>query len=112
MKTVWTTLTAVTMVFCFSTAVKAEEVTKKGTIACAMCTYGKETGAKKCALGIMVKEGDKDVFYYFDADAHKKYHGPDSDEKICKKQKKGTVKGEVSKDGDKMIIKVSEVKFD
>src|SRR5262245_18043188 len=75
---------------------RPEEKTLKGTITCAKCDLGKET---KCATVITVKEGDKDVIYYFDKDGHSKYHKP-----ICQASKEGTVTGTVSeKDGNKWI---------
>ena len=77
--------------------------TLKGTITCAKCDLGT---ADKCATVIKVKEGDKDVVYYFDAAGDKKHHG-----KICQSAKEGTVTGTVSKDGDKMIVKVTKVEF-
>jgi hypothetical protein len=120
MKSAWGTLAGLVIVFCFSTATadekKDEPVTKKGTIGCAKCSFGKITGAKGCAMGILVKEKvdgeEKDVFYYFDAATHKKYHGADADVNLCTKKVKGTVKGVVSKDGDKLVIKCSDVKLE
>jgi hypothetical protein len=120
-KTAWGTLAALFVVFSFSTAVadekKEETVTKKGTIGCAKCAFGKITGAKGCAIGILVKEKvddkEKEVFYYFDAATHKKWHGADAEEQnLCTKKVPGTVKGVVTKDGDKLIIKCSDVKLD
>jgi len=78
-----------------------KEVTLKGTITCAKCDLGVES---KCATVIKVKEGDKDVVYYFDADAHKKNHGP-----ICKSPKEGTVTGTVSEKDGKKTITVTKV---
>ncbi len=77
--------------------------TLKGTITCAKCDLGIESD---CATVIKVKEGDKDVIYYFDKAGDKKYHG-----KICKSPMEGTVTGTVSKDGDKMIVKVTKVEY-
>ncbi len=77
--------------------------TLKGTITCAKCDLAV---ADSCATVIKVKEGDKDVVYYFDPAGHKKYHG-----NICKEAKEGTVTGTVSKDGDKMIVKVTKVEY-
>ena len=47
-----------------------------------------------------------DRLYYFDKESGKKYH-----KEICTKKKQGEVKGTVSKDGEKMIITVTELKF-
>ena len=63
--------------------------TLKGTITCAKCDLKL---ADKCATVIKVKEGDKDVVYYFDADSHKKNH-----KTICTEPKEGKVTGTVSK---------------
>ena len=82
----------------------SKEKTLKGTITCAKCDL-KE--AKDCHTVIKVKDGDKDVVYYFDAEGSKKNH-----KKICTEAKKGSVTGVVAKDGDKMTIKVSKVEFD
>lgn len=105
MKTAWTTLAAVALVFVFSAArADDKEVTLKGTITCLKCDLKK---ADKCHTVIKVKEKDKDVVYLFDADSAKKHHG-----KICTKPTPGTVKGTVTKDGDKLTIKVTDVKFE
>jgi hypothetical protein len=75
-----------------------KEVTLKGTILCAKCAL-KE--AKKCQTAIKVKEGGKDVVYYFlDKGNKESYH-----EEVCGGgQREGTVTGVVSeKDGKKYI---------
>ena len=83
---------------------KGGEKTLKGTITCAKCDLKKE---KDCTTVIVVKEGDKDVIYYFDEKTGKAKH-----KDICKEAKKGTVTGKVEKKGDKQIVTVKEVKFD
>ena len=88
-------------------AVRAEEgkeETLKGTITCAKCDLGK---ADDCATVIVVKKDDKETIYYFAKDSDKKYH-----KDICKKAKKGEVKGTVTKDGDKMVVTVKDLKYD
>jgi hypothetical protein len=80
-----------------------KEVTLKGNICCAKCELKKE---KTCATVIVVKEDGKEVVYYFDAASSKKYHS-----QICTECKAGEVTGVVSKDGDKLVIKVSKVSF-
>ena len=88
-------------------AVRAEEdkeETLKGTITCAKCDLKKE---KSCATVIVVKKDDKETVYYFDTDSHKKNH-----KTICTEAKKGTVKGTVKKDGQRMVVTVKDVKFD
>src|SRR5258706_12777576 len=88
-------------VFCAAPSFAAEEVTLKGRITCAKCDL---KVAEACATVVVVKENDKDVVYYFDAAGDKKNH-----KDICKTPKEGSVTGEVSKDGDKQMIKVSKV---
>ena len=86
---------------------KDKEVTLKGTILCAKCELEK---TKECTTAIKVKEDGKDVVYYLDDKGNKeKYH-----KDICKKTKKGSVKGTVSeKDGQKYIKPSKDgVKFD
>jgi hypothetical protein len=98
-------LLGVAVVFALASGVRAEEKEKtlEGTITCAKCDLKK---ANSCATVIKVKEGDKEVIYWFDQDSHDKHH-----KEICEEAKAGTVKGKVKKDGDKMIIAVSELKF-
>ena len=81
-----------------------KEETLKGTITCAKCDLKKE---KKCATVIKVTKDDKDTIYYFDKDSDKKHH-----KTICTEPKKGTVKGTVKKEGDKLIVTVKDLKFD
>ena len=78
-----------------------DEKTLKGTVTCAKCDLGIES---KCATVIKVKEGDKDVVYYFDAKGDKANHG-----KICKTPTEGTITGTVSEKDGKKIITVSKV---
>jgi hypothetical protein len=88
-------------------AVRAEEdkeQTLKGTITCAKCDLKKE---KQCATVIVVKDNGKETVYYFDKESGKKNH-----KAICTEAKKGTVKGTVKKEGDKMVVTVKEIKFD
>lgn len=85
------------------TQAQDKEVTLKGKITCARCELKKE---KACATVIVVKENGKDVVYYFDKEAHKKYHGD-----ICKESKEGEATGTVTKDGARLVIKASKVTF-
>jgi hypothetical protein len=98
-------LFALPLLFAFFSVfhVDAEEVTLKGKVTCAKCDL-KVTD--ECATVVVVKENDKDVVYYFDAAADKKDH-----KAICKASKDGSVTGEVSKAGDKHMIKVSKVEY-
>ena len=82
---------------------KGKEVTLKGKITCAKCDLGTAT---KCETVIVVKKDGKDVTFYFDKAGHKKNHGP-----ICQTPMEGSVTGVVSKEGDKNMITVKEVKF-
>ena len=75
-----------------------KEVTLKGTIVCAKCKL-KETD--KCTTAIQVKEGDKEVTYYFqDKGAKESYH-----ENVCGGGKQeATVTGVVmEKEGKKWL---------
>jgi hypothetical protein len=74
-----------------------------GEIKCGKCHLKKD---KDCATVIVVKKGDKETVYYFDAASHKKYH-----KQICTEEKEGTVTGTISKKGDKNIITVSKLTF-
>jgi hypothetical protein len=81
----------------------ADEVTLKGTITCAKCDLGK---TDECATVIKVKDGDKDVLYFFDKDGESKYH-----KDICKKAKEGSVTGTVTEKDGKKTIKVTKVDY-
>ena len=85
------------------TAEEKEAKTLEGTVCCAKCELKK---ADKCHTVIKVKEGDKEVVYWFDADSSKKNH-----KEICTEAKEGKVTGTIGKDGDKMTIKVTKVEF-
>ena len=95
------------LVFALATSAFADEKKEtklEGTITCAKCDLKK---ADKCHTVIKVKGKDgKEIVYWFDAEGGEKYH-----KEICNEAKDGTVKGTVKKDGDKMVITVSEVKF-
>jgi hypothetical protein len=81
-----------------------KEVTLKGDITCAKCDL--KLVKDKCATVIKVKEGNKDVVYYFDEAGHKKYHS-----KVCTESKEGSVTGKVSEKDGKKIITVSKVEY-
>lgn len=85
---------------------KEEAKTLEGIVCCAKCEL-KVEGQTKCHTVIKVKDGDKDVVYWFDADSSKKHHA-----KICTTPTKGKVTGTVGKDGDKKTIKVTKVEFE
>ena len=110
MRAIGKTLLGLALVFAVVLVVRAEdkaggkEKTLKGTITCAKCDL-KETD--KCQTVIKVKQGGKDVVYYFDPAGHKKHHG-----KICNTPMEGTVTGTVGTQGDKKVITVKSVKFE
>jgi hypothetical protein len=95
---------AVALVLVVAIQADDKEKTLKGTITCAKCDLKKEA---KCATVISVKEGGKDVVYYFDADSHKTNH-----KTICQEAKKGSVTGTVSEKDGKHTVKVSKVEFE
>jgi hypothetical protein len=73
-----------------------KEVTLKGDVTCAMCELKKTS---KCNAVLIVKDGDKEELYFFDADSQKK-HG----DECCKERKKATIVGTVKeKDGKKWV---------
>ena len=84
-------------------------VTLKGTIACSKCTFDEPVEKDKCNIAIKVKEKDKEVIYYFDAESHKKWMGGDGDINFCKVKKEGTVTGTVTEKGGKKWIHVDKL---
>jgi len=110
MKKLCASFAVLALVFCFNAARAEEkkaddkEVTLKGTILCCKCHLKK---APKCATAIEVEKDGKKTVYVFDPESDKKYH-----KEICTKKQKGEVKGTVTKEGDKMIIKVTDLKFE
>ena len=82
-----------------------KEVTLKGTILCAKCAL-KE--AKQCQTAIKVKEGGKEVVYYFlDKGNKESYH-----EEVCGGgQKEGTVTGTVAEKNGKKWITPKKVEY-
>ena len=101
-------LLVVGVVDLLGTGVRAQdkkEVTLKGEIACAMCTFHQ---ADKCGTAISVKEGGKDVVYLLlDKGMEEPYY-----EGLCGGDKKqGTVTGVVTTKDGKKYIKPSKVEF-
>jgi hypothetical protein len=91
---------AVLCIFAVSVRAADKEVTLKGKIMCAKCEL-KLPGVRKCQTVIQVKEGDKDVLYFFlDKGNKETWH-----EEVCGGGKKdGAVTGTVlEKDGKKWI---------
>jgi hypothetical protein len=89
---------------------KADDVkTLKGIITCGKCGL-RTPGLTKCANVIKVKEGDKDVVYWFkDKGGKEPYH-----KQICTDEKPGSVTGKISEKGGKKYITPEKdgVKFD
>jgi hypothetical protein len=81
-----------------------KEVKLKGSITCPKCDLKVET---KCMTVIVVKKDGKDVIYYFDKEAHKKYH-----KDICEEAKKGEVTGVIGGDEKKRTIMVKSLKYE
>jgi hypothetical protein len=81
-----------------------KEVTLKGKITCPKCDLGIQ---KTCATVVVVKKDKKELVYYFDKEANKKFHG-----EICTEAKQGTVTGVLGKEGKQLTIKVSKVTFE
>jgi hypothetical protein len=82
-----------------------KSVVLKGTITCAKCDLGKES---TCMTVIVAKDKDKkDVVYYFDPTASKKYHS-----KVCTESMPGSVEGTVKTEGEKHIVTVKKLTFD
>jgi hypothetical protein len=98
-------LAVVCMALVGAQAQEKKEVTLKGKITCAKCEL-KAPDAKGCATVIVVKEGGKDVVYYFDTASHKKNH-----KEICEEGKSGSVVGTVAEKDGKKIITASKVEF-
>jgi Family of unknown function (DUF6370) len=107
MRSRWSVALGLVVVVAFVAGLYAQdkEVTLKGNITCAKCEL-KVKGQDKCATVIVAKEGGKDVTYYFDKAAHKKWHAD-----ICKQGKEGSVTGKTSKEGDKMIVTVTKLEY-
>jgi hypothetical protein len=84
-----------------------KEVTLKGKILCAKCEL-KLKDVKKCQTVIKVKEGDKEVVYFFLDNGNKEeYH-----EAVCGGgRKEGTVRGVVTEKGGLKWITPKEVKY-
>jgi hypothetical protein len=80
-----------------------------GKIACAKCEL-KVAGQTKCATTVTVKEGGKDVIYYFDTDSNKSFPHP----KYCKgtTEAKVTITKTEEKDGKHYatVTKIEEKK--
>ena|ERR1035437_1818451 len=82
---------------------KKDEVTLKGTLTCAKCEL-KETD--KCQNVLVVKDGDKEVKYYFIDNAT----GKTAHKDVCSKAKENvSVTGVVTEKDGKKLIEASKV---
>ncbi len=79
------------------------ETTLTGKITCAKCDLKTATA---CQTVIVVKDNGKDVIYQFTGSTGAKYH-----KDICTTPMEGSVTGDVSKEGEKNLIKVTKVEF-
>jgi hypothetical protein len=86
-----------------SAVAQDKEVTLEGKILCGKCELKED---KACATAILVEKDGKKTTYYFDAASHKKWH-----KDICTEVKEGTVKGTVKKEGEKMVVTVTDLKY-
>jgi hypothetical protein len=80
-----------------------KEVTLKGEVCCGKCALKLE-GLKACHVVIKVKDGGKDVIYFFDKESHKKYH-----DEFCTATKECTVVGKVTEREGKKLVAVSKL---
>ena len=116
MKAAFKTLLGLAIVAAVVLTVRAEDAKDekvqefKGTLGCAKCVFklSKDVHGGKCMNAIKVKEGDKDVVYFFDdKGAKEEYH-----EEVCGgAEKEGTVIGAVTKKDGKLYIKPSKVEY-
>jgi hypothetical protein len=108
MRTLLATLALGIAAILFTTGISAQdkkEVMLKGLITCNKCDLMKST---KCETVIVVKnDKKKDVVYFFDAEAHKKYHGD-----TCSDPKKGSVTGTVKDVDKKKVVTVTALKYE
>jgi hypothetical protein len=81
-----------------------KEVTLKGEVTCGKCDLKK---TEKCNAVLIVKDGDSEEIYYFDADSQKK-HGDD----CCKEKKKATITGTVKEKDGKKWVSVTKITVD
>jgi hypothetical protein len=108
MKAAWSLVLGLAVVLAFVVGTRAEdkkeEKTLKGTITCGKCDL-KES--EKCHTVIKVKDGDKEVVYWFTGKNIKKNHAD-----ICQGAKQGSVTGTVSEKEGKHYVDVTKVEFD
>ena len=81
-----------------------KETTLKGEVCCANCELKKQAS---CNAVIVVKDGDKEVIYYFDSESQKKYG-----EECCKEKKMAKVTGTTAEKDGKKWITVTKVEYE
>jgi hypothetical protein len=81
-----------------------KEITLKGELTCGKCDLKK---TDKCLNILIVKEGDKEELYYFDAASQEK-HGKD----CCKERRTATVTGTVKEKDGKKIVTVTKIEVE
>jgi Family of unknown function (DUF6370) len=81
-----------------------KETTLKGSVCCAKCELKK---GDSCNAVVVVKDGDKEEVYYFDADSQEK-HGKE----CCKEKKAAKVTGTVAEKDGKKWITVTKVEYE
>jgi Family of unknown function (DUF6370) len=94
--------TLVCLLACLGFVAAADEVTLDGKVCCAKCELGKE---KACATVVVVKDGDKEVMYYFDSDSNKKFPHKD----YCTGSTDAKVVGKVTEKDGKKWVTVSKI---
>jgi hypothetical protein len=80
-----------------------KEAVLKGLIACNKCELAKST---ECETVILVKDGKKEIVYFFDKDSHAKYH-----DGVCASPQQGTVIGVVKDVDKKKVISVKKLEY-
>jgi hypothetical protein len=80
-----------------------KEITVKGDVCCAKCEMKKQD---TCNAVILVRAGDKEEIYYFDADSQEK-HG----QECCKEKKPATITGTVTEKDGKKWIAVTKIEY-
>ena len=82
-----------------------KDTTLQGAVCCAKCELKK---ADSCnAVVVVVKDGDKEEIYYFDAESQEK-HGKE----CCKEKKMAKVTGTTSEKDGKKWITVTKVEYE
>lgn len=94
---------ALALVF-VATADDKKEVTVKGAVCCAKCELKK---GDSCNAVVVVKDGDKEETYYFDAESQEKFG-----KECCKEKKMASVTGTTTEKDGKKWISVTKVEYE